>query len=415
MEIKDRLGLCGAKLCLTSFVACQHPAESCGHNGLPLTPNSIAILGQAESLKTLEHPHLCSYLDFRRGKQERVVCVSEYYEQTLENKNFSDPLQLMDVASQVLLALQYLETKKCIVVNVSSRNILINPKGEIKLFNYGMGQMTEYGKLVSFPLFDPRTVAPEILLEGPLTGQSVTSDEELLEETADSIQHILPASDPPYTSSCSVWSLSMVLFAKAIGLNNEYDYWPNLKISQILRKVTSFDSSQDIVTRLAREFNCDNVIAKLPHQILDFFRASLNPNSSQRASIQQLLTMLNQNSPSCYENHYFPTMKLRCEKFSSPPMIEDYNENENPIDALTLQEIYYIWHLAGGDIMGEIRRHGLMVSLPPILTYPKILLNEGHAVGQLKERCTLYDPKVMILQDGLARSCLKGKYFYLNS
>ena len=64
MEIKDRLGLNGAKLCLTSFVACQHPAESCGHNGLPLTPNSIAILGQAESLKSLAHPHLCSYLDF---------------------------------------------------------------------------------------------------------------------------------------------------------------------------------------------------------------------------------------------------------------------------------------------------------------------------------------------------------------
>ena len=185
MEIKQRLGLKRANLALTSFVACQHPAESwystsklihkgnvdlyscfffSGHNGLPLTPNSIAILGQAEILKSLEHPHLCSYLDFRRGKQERVVCVSEYYENTLKEKIFSDPIKLLDVATQVLLALHFLETKKCIVVNLSSSNIVLNTKGEAKLFNYGMGHMTDYGNLVSFPLFDPRTVAPEVIL-----------------------------------------------------------------------------------------------------------------------------------------------------------------------------------------------------------------------------------------------------------
>ena len=89
MDIKQRLGLKGANLSLTSFVAAQHPAESCSHTGLPLTPNSIAILGNAEYLKNCEHPNLCSYLDFQRGKQERVVCVSEYYEDTLRDKVFN--------------------------------------------------------------------------------------------------------------------------------------------------------------------------------------------------------------------------------------------------------------------------------------------------------------------------------------
>ena len=47
-----------------------------------------------------------------------------------------------------------------------------------------------------------------------MTDQLITPDEEQTEETADSIQHIVPASDPPYASSCSVWTLGMILFAK---------------------------------------------------------------------------------------------------------------------------------------------------------------------------------------------------------
>ena len=92
-------------------------------------------------------------------------------------------------------------------------------------------------------------------------------------------------------------------------------------------------------------------------------------------------------------------MKLRCRDFQWPPDVASYNAHEaaaddeenqdNPLDALSLPELYYIWHLAGGSVEGEIRRHGLMVSLPPILTHPKILLGEGNAVGQVKEKCTL--------------------------
>ena len=38
MEI-EATGLGGATFAVTSFVASSHPAESCGLNGLPLTPH----------------------------------------------------------------------------------------------------------------------------------------------------------------------------------------------------------------------------------------------------------------------------------------------------------------------------------------------------------------------------------------
>lgn len=57
-----------SRLAAITFFAKTHPGDVCGSNGLPLTPNSIAILGRAQRLKELKNPHLCQYLDFVRGK-----------------------------------------------------------------------------------------------------------------------------------------------------------------------------------------------------------------------------------------------------------------------------------------------------------------------------------------------------------
>lgn len=52
----------------STFFASAHPSESCGSNGLPLTPNSIRILGCAHALYLINHPNLCTYIDVLRGK-----------------------------------------------------------------------------------------------------------------------------------------------------------------------------------------------------------------------------------------------------------------------------------------------------------------------------------------------------------
>jgi TBC domain-containing protein kinase-like protein len=51
-----------------TFFASALPHDVCGSNGLPLTPNSIKILGRFQILKTVTHPRLCQYVDISRGK-----------------------------------------------------------------------------------------------------------------------------------------------------------------------------------------------------------------------------------------------------------------------------------------------------------------------------------------------------------
>lgn len=52
----------------STFFASALPHDVCGSNGLPLTPNSIKILGRFQILKTMTHPRLCQYVDITRGK-----------------------------------------------------------------------------------------------------------------------------------------------------------------------------------------------------------------------------------------------------------------------------------------------------------------------------------------------------------
>lgn len=52
---------------VTFFFSSQRH-DACGTNGLPVTPNSIRILGRAQFLRSLRHPNLSLYVDVIRGK-----------------------------------------------------------------------------------------------------------------------------------------------------------------------------------------------------------------------------------------------------------------------------------------------------------------------------------------------------------
>ena len=57
----------------STFCAQQHGAEECDNKGLPLTPNSINIVGRFQALLELDHPGLCAYLDIKRTRNGKHV------------------------------------------------------------------------------------------------------------------------------------------------------------------------------------------------------------------------------------------------------------------------------------------------------------------------------------------------------
>ena len=470
-----------AKLALSSFVACQHPVESCRHNGLPLTPNSTSIIGKAQMLKSICHPNLCTYLDCQRGKGERIIVASEYYEDCslkdiglnvlknkincnstndnedsqIDNKNYEnfcdkDEFLLNILARQILRGLIYLDYNTIVHVNLEPKNILITNREKnctnscqtgldalfkaqnlkVKLYDYGLGHMTNYGEFVAFPVFvNPAFTPPEIFLENPIDQSEIASSITPEDDGAncDSIVYIEPSPPPKYSANCATWSLGMILFCQILGIARP---WPNLKASQTVRKVLSLSKFKgSVLERLAREHNGEDVLKNISPSLKKFIDLCLTTDPGKRLKPKELwsCTFNHDDSDNLYVNSTFPTLKLRCQNMKSSIVnltddiklrenghssnfITDSEESdeleETALDVINIHEIYYLWQLAGGDSLSELRRCGFIVNRPAILSLPSMVLNEGHIHGQTKEKSSLYDPSIVSLNLSQLTSCL---------
>lgn len=333
-----------------TFFAKQHKGDTCGSNGLPLTPNSIIITGRAQVLKTFSSPYLCDYLDIIRGKHERTIVVSQYCGQplasVLEKRQFTTE-EIKQIAYQVVEGLKILHEKKIVHRTLSNENILLQDNGDIKLFNYGLYYMSDLGTLVSFPVLQVLYTAPEVFLYG-------------LNK---------PYSDP----KCDIWSLGICLAELALGKV----LWGSLKLGQRIRKVLSLiQVNNSIFEKIAREHNCYERYTELPNDLKEMIEECLNVYPSKRPTCRQLLE-----KPS-----------LASYKKKEP---EGINKICEPFQVFTLHELYHWWQLAGGDVFQELKKQGLIRSSPPILSVPSLVLIEGTVLGQERNPTTLFDPRIV--------------------
>lgn len=333
-----------------TFFAKQHKGDTCGSNGLPLTPNSIIIVGKAQVLKTIRSPFLCQYLDIIRGKHERTIVVSQYCGtpliNLLEKRQFT-AFEIKKICYQTLKGLSLLHKKKIVHRTLSNENILLQDDGAVKLFNYGLFHMSEYGTLVSFPVLQVLYSAPEVYLNGP---NSLCTD-----------------------SKVDIWSLGICL--AELALNKIL--WTSLKLGQKIRKVLSLlQTNTSVLEKIAREHNCYEQYLELPEDLREIIEQCLNIFPSSRPTCEELL-----------EKEYFSEFKEESVKTKSKIC--------EPFEIFTIQELYHWWQLAGGDVFQELKKQGLIRSSPPILSLPSLVLIEGTILGQERNPATLYDPRIV--------------------
>ncbi|SBT31413.1 Rab GTPase activator and protein kinase, putative [Plasmodium ovale wallikeri] len=140
-----------------------------------------SVARKFEKIKKLEHPNVCRYLNINRSNNDYII-FSEYYslslhdilrEQQTNYANFNCIRRLLgikkrsstdcssidsdrsDRRSKIIMncyvlrkviyelfnAMQYLHSKGITLLNINTKNILITPKGKIKLHNYCMAYL----------------------------------------------------------------------------------------------------------------------------------------------------------------------------------------------------------------------------------------------------------------------------------
>ncbi|XP_064481936.1 TBC domain-containing protein kinase-like protein [Ornithodoros turicata] len=369
------------KLGAKTFFASCHAKDTCGNNGLPLTPNSIRILGQFQVLKTLSHKNLCTYLDAIRSKHERLVLVFEHFEHSLEEA-IPRKLPVEEIAKiccEIVEALNYLHNKKIYHHALSPKSILLDEERHVKVSNYGLYHVTEHARTVPFPLGTPKYLAPEVLIQERSVADGPKID---------------------------VWSLGIIALELALGR----ELWNDSSIEDIFKDLlTLVKEGGDALNFIASKNSCSAAVQELDGNLIAFIRCCLTILPKERPSMGDLLAhpFISQ----CYtpEKDIVPvseflSTKLRCEHLTlskNPFYIQDHLA-ERP-----LQEIYYLWQLAGGDAEAELHKQGCIKVKPPVCTLPFVMLLEGEEFGQKKDAAFYFDDTVIFLPTEQLKQRLK--------
>ncbi|XP_074650815.1 TBC domain-containing protein kinase-like protein isoform X2 [Tubulanus polymorphus] len=371
---------------VSTFYAASLPNDKCGANGLPLTPNSIKILGRFQYLKTFEHPNCCVYLDLIRSKHERISIVSEYYDNNLaiEMKSglYSNESMLTGLAFNVLQALSYIHQKGLTHCNLSPENILLDPTGRVKLSNYGLYHMTGHGTDVAFPIGECEYMSPETIAMGRPTAH----------DTEEPIPRIGPKSD--------VWSLGMVLLETYLGIK----LYSSLTVKQKLRKVLSFlTSNSEPLEQVLHDNGLTLKLKDMPKNLREFFTLCLTTSTSTRPTVQTLICskIFNENRKTYvpHKNGYLPlSAQARSLDLEMPVLDEEsLGKDVDHLAERSMSEVYYLWTLSGGYINSVLKKAGLTKTNPPVTMMPQFVVEQGEMFGQVKDQSSLYNKTVVVL------------------
>ncbi|KAG9344132.1 hypothetical protein JZ751_012614, partial [Albula glossodonta] len=384
-----------AQLGAFTFFASALPHDVCGSNGLPLTPNSIKILGRFQILKTVTHPRLCQYVDISRGKHERLVVVAEHYESSLKDfqkqGNPVSPEKVMQIAYEALEGLEFMNKHGMVHRALAPHNILMDCKGNVKLAKFGLYHMTDHGADVDFPIGYPSYLAPEVVAQGSFHPRDVSHRESPL----------------PSGPKTDVWSLGLLLLELCVGRT----LLQSIDISERLKFILTLGCMDDIITVIAEEHGCLERVKELPENVLTLLRKCLTFSPSKRPTPAELLQdPVLQEVSSLYTPFLKPvglfSSSLRCAQLELPDDISELckDDGEDYLAERSIDEVYYLWCLAGGDLEKELTNKGIIQSKPPVCTLPNFLLEDGESFGQGRDRSFLLDDTTVTLQSSLPHS-----------
>ncbi|ETE58473.1 TBC domain-containing protein kinase-like protein, partial [Ophiophagus hannah] len=283
----------------------------------------------------------------------------------------------LSIAFEVLQGLQYLSEHGIVHRALSPHNILMDGEGHTKLSKFGLYHMTAYGADVDFPIGYPSYLAPEVIAQGIIKCSDHMQSEKFLRSG--------PKSD--------VWSLGIILFELCMGRK----LFQSLDVAERLKLILNLGCVDDMITVLAEEHGCLDILKEVPENILALFKKCLTFHPSKRPTPGKLLndSVFSEISP------LYPT-------FHTP-------ESSDYLAERTIEEVYYLWCLAGGDLEKELVNKDIIRSKPPICTLPIFLFEDGESFGQGRDRSFLLDDTTVTLSLCQLRNRLKdvgGEAFY---
>jgi serine/threonine protein kinase len=142
-------------LSISYFEPYKNAPEECGENGLPVCPSTTKIIGNGQLLVLKDHENLQELAHIEKGKQERILIVTETMDESARlDRSLHGPMRpevATDFATKLFSALNFLHQNGIVHRSLSPSTIYLDAKSQkLKLSNWFLWTLSNCGQMCPF-------------------------------------------------------------------------------------------------------------------------------------------------------------------------------------------------------------------------------------------------------------------------
>uniref|UniRef100_A0A914GVQ7 TBC domain-containing protein kinase-like protein n=1 Tax=Globodera rostochiensis TaxID=31243 RepID=A0A914GVQ7_GLORO len=337
---------------------------------------STSMLGRLASIASISHDNLCRYLELIKCQTipNGVIIVSEHYSAQycrVQNSGMPkfEPRMCVSVATQIASAIDFCHRNSIVIGSLSIENILFrvsNEQVKVKLSHFGLYYISEGNEAIKEAICLPWYLSPECVLN---------AEEKL--------------------SYCSdIWSFGILLIELFTGWQLA-QIWSRKQVMSVLRSVVFKTKHGSCLENLldSVEISCPafkssshclqnaRFVSEKCLQIAPMDR----PNSTD---LLQLLDEANQ------QDGGHDACECPCAEASIDESIDSIKKRILGEEGLakfgfttkTVNEVFFLWKLCGSSVESILIRNGIIQNRPPVLAFPRLLVDDFRLYGNEKAR-----------------------------
>ena len=136
------------------------------------TDAKARFLREAQAAAALDHENVCTVYEIDEADGQTFLSMAYLEGETVREKTKTRPLKIeeaLDIAIQTSLGLQAAHEKEIVHRDIKSANLIVTPRGQVKIMDFGLAQLAEQSRLTKTAMIlgTPAYMSPEQVRREP--------------------------------------------------------------------------------------------------------------------------------------------------------------------------------------------------------------------------------------------------------